>query len=127
MSDNRREMLDALKLELRFLEMGGYEPSVREPRKEPGVFRDSSSCLNYALPVRVFPCSECWLIDFVPAAQRGESVPCHHIPLNERGDTIASMGNPVDDLRVQEAMRDWLRKKIEELETARSEAEGANR
>jgi hypothetical protein len=129
MSDSRREMLDALKLELRFLESGGYEPSVHEPRKELNVFRDSPSCLNYTLPGREHtdseswlmdyaPCSKCWLIDFVPATQRGESIPCHHIPLNERGDTIASMGKPGDDLGVQEAMRGWLRKKIEELETA---------
>jgi hypothetical protein len=117
-SDKRREMLDALKLELRFLETGGYEPSVHEPRKELRVFQDSPSCLNYALPVREQPCSECWLIDFVPEARRGESVPCHHIPLNEHGDTIASMGKPGDNVRVQEAMRIWLRKKIEELETA---------
>ena len=107
-----------MKLELRFLETGGYEPSVHEPRKELSVFRDSPSCLNYALPVREHPCSECWLIDFVPATKRGESVPCHHIPLNECGDTIASMGSPVDDLMVKEVMRNWLRKKIEELETA---------
>ena len=118
MPGNRREMLDALRLELRFLETGGYEPSVHEPRKELSVFRDSPSCLNYALPVREHPCSECWLIDFVPAAQRNEAVPCHHIPLNERRDTIASMGRSGEDLRVQEAMRNRLRNKIEELETA---------
>jgi len=127
MLDKQQEMLDALKLELRFLEMGGYEPSVHEPRKELAVFRDSPSCLNYALPGRenqlpecrlidFVPCSKCWLIDFVPAARRGEAVPCHHIPLNERGDTIASMGKPGDDLKVQEALRGWLQKKIEELE-----------
>lgn len=118
MLDKRRDMLDALKLELQFLEMGGYEPSVREPRKELAVFKDSPSCLNYALPVKEHPCSECWLIDFVPASQRGEAFPCHHIPLNERGDTLACMGSQGDDLRTQEAMRGWLRKKIEEIETA---------
>jgi len=123
MSDTRREMLDALKLELRVLEMGGYSPSVHEPRKELAVFRDSPSCLNYALPLREHPCSECWLIDFVPAAQRAKSVPCHHIPLNGRGDTIASMGKAGDDLKVQEAMRGWLRKKIKELETMAEEME----
>jgi hypothetical protein len=115
---NRQEMLEALKLELRFLEEGGYEPSVREPRKELRVFRDSPSCLNYALPVREHPCSECWLIDFVPASDRDKAVPCHHIPLNARGDTIASMGKSGDDLKTQQALRDWLRKKIKELETA---------
>jgi hypothetical protein len=35
------------------------------------------------------------------------------MPLNERGDTIASIGKPGNDAKVQETMRDWLRKKIE--------------
>ena len=49
MTDHQRELLQTLKSELWFLEMRGYEPSVREPRKEVSIFRDSPSCLNYAL------------------------------------------------------------------------------
>jgi hypothetical protein len=33
------------------------------------------------------------------------------------------MGKPGDDMTVQEAMCDWVRKKIEELETAAEEIE----
>ncbi len=50
MTDHQREVLQALKSELWFLEMRGYEPSVREAHKELPIFRDSPSCLNYALP-----------------------------------------------------------------------------
>ena len=93
MLDNQQQaILYALKLELKFLERGGYEPSVREPRRELTTFRDSPLCLNFALPVKEHPCSECWLIDFVPSERRGESVPCHHIPLNDHGVTVASLG-----------------------------------
>jgi hypothetical protein len=140
MAQNQQQaLLNALKLELEFCERGGYKPSVpgrlparasendsmflfegrkREMRKERSVFQDSSSCLNYCLPVREHPCSECWLIDFVPAEKRGAAVPCHHIPLNERGDTVATLGGPGDAPEVQEAVLDWLRRTIQQLEGA---------
>jgi hypothetical protein len=139
MAQNRQQaLLNALKLELKFCELGGYKPvrgrfperasendpistflfdeSAPESRKELSVFRDSPSCLNYGLPVRERPCSECWLIDFVPAEKRGETVPCHHIPLNERGDSVATLGGPGDAPDVQEAVLDWLRGMIQQLE-----------
>jgi hypothetical protein len=138
MAHNQQALLNALKLELEFCEQGGYKTLVAryparasendpiyrfafgenrpEMRKEHSVFQDSPSCLNYGLPVREHPCSKCWLINFVPAEKRGEAVPCHYIPLNERGDTMATLGGPGDAPDVQEAVIGWLRKKIEELE-----------
>jgi hypothetical protein len=116
MTMNRQELLDALKFELHFLENGGYERSVREPRKELSVFQDSPSCLNFALPERKHPCSECFLIDLVPAEKRGESIPCHHIPLNDRGDTLESLQGYGRDFQVENAMRDWLKKTVAEME-----------
>ncbi len=141
MAQNQQQaLLNALKLELEFCELGGYktlvgrlparasendpismflfDESKRESHKERSVFRDSPSCLNYGLPVREHPCSECWLIDFVPAAKRGEAVPCHHIPLNERGDTVANLGGRGDAPDVQEAVLDWLRGTIQQFEGA---------
>ena len=116
MESNPQELLEMLKFELHFLENGGYERSVREPRKEVSVFQDSISCLNYALPVREHPCSECFLMEFVPKGKQDESVPCHHIPLNDRGETLESMQGFGRDLQVQDAMREWLHNKIAELE-----------
>jgi hypothetical protein len=149
MAQNQKQaLLNALKLELEFYEHGGYKAvrgrlperaSEKEPismllsgdhtpesRKEFSVFRDSPSCLNYGSPVKEHPCSECWLIDFVPVEKRGEAVPCHHIPLSERGDTIATLGGPGDAPDVQEAVLDWLHRTIQQLEGVRSEAKGAN-
>jgi hypothetical protein len=117
MKPNHQELLKALKFELHFLEHGGYERSVRDPRRELSVFQDSPSCLNYALPERKHPCSECLLINFVPAEKRGESIPCHHIPLNESGDTLEKLQGYGRDLEVESATREWLRKTIAELET----------
>lgn len=116
MSTNPQELLNALRFELQFLEHGGYERSVREPRRELSVFQESPSCLNYASTVREHPCSECFLMDFVPAEKHSEFVPCHHIPLNDRGDTLENMQGRGQDFQIQEAMRGWLHKKITELE-----------
>jgi hypothetical protein len=118
MESNSQELLQMLEFELDFLENGGYERSVREPRKEISVFQDSISCLNYALPVRKHPCSECFLMEFVPEGKQGESVPCHHIPLNDRGETLDSMQGFGRDLQVHDATREWLHNKIAQLEAS---------
>ena len=117
MSDtDRKTLLDALRFELRFGDNGGYDPSVREPHKDPTVFRDSPSCLNYASAVREHPCSECWLMDFVPPEKRAESTPCHHILLNERGDTVDSLARTDNNVKLQEILHGWLCKTIKEVE-----------
>jgi hypothetical protein len=113
MPHTRNELLSALRFELIFLENGGYEPSVHRPHKEAVLLRDSPSCLNFAAPVREHPCAACWLIDSVPSARYGENVPCHHIPLDETGATIADGG---DTLHMREAVRKWLRATIRQLE-----------
>jgi hypothetical protein len=147
MAQNQPEVLlkslETLKLELQFCEQGGYEPLVarfparasendpkipfdenkRQMRKERSVFRDSPSCLNYGLSAREHPCSECWLMSFVPAEKRGEAVPCHLIPLNERGDTVASLGGSGDAPNVQKAVLDWLRRTIQQLEDALAQSQ----
>lgn len=138
--DRQETLLNALKLQLQFCENGGYQSSwgrlparasendpmamplfedrKRVPHREFSVFQDSPSCLNYRSPGEDHPCSGCWLLAFVPAERRGEAVPCHHIPLNERGTTVASIGGPADAPEVQQAVRDWLRRMIQQLEGA---------
>ncbi len=147
MAQNQQQALvNALKAELEFCELGGYEPvrgrlpartdrndpisvhfgdGMPESRKELSVFRDSPSCLNYGLAVSEHACSECWLINFVPAEQRGEAVPCHHIPLNERGDTVATLGGPGDAPNVQAAVLGWLRRTIQQVEGAPAKSKHA--
>jgi len=140
MAQKQQALLNALKAELEFCENGGYKTlegrfparaSENDPismfliderqrvmREEHSVFRDSPSCLNYGLPVRMHPCSKCWLFDFVPTEYRGKAVPCHHIPLNERGDTVATLGGSGDAPEIQQALLDWLRRTIRQLEGA---------
>src|SRR6266498_4829092 len=119
MSKDERDLVELLKTELDFIEKGGYGRSVRTPWKETSPFRDSLTCVNYALPEKAHPCSECHLIDFVPADKRGEELPCHAIPLNAAGETVESLELQNNQAKLEEALKEWMRAKINEIETER--------
>jgi len=114
---DKEELLRSLQLELRVLERGGYEPSVREPKTQLRVFRDSVSCPNVGLEIKQEPCLHCWLDEFVPLEHRDKPDACHYIPLNERGDTVASLSKTSDEATVQQALRSWLQKTIAQLQS----------
>ena len=116
MVDKQRDILEALKFELNFLQQGGYGRSVRTPWKPTSVFQDSLTCLNFGLPQRPHPCDECLLMKWVPDAARGESVPCHHIPLNDSGQTLESLDRGGNQQELEEATIAWLKRRIAELE-----------
>ena len=120
MSEDKRDRLEVLKFELSFLEQGGYGRSVRTPWKPTAIFQDSPSCLNFNTVDRPHPCAECLLTDFVPKDAQGEDVPCHHIPLNARGETVHTMERQRTQLEMEEELKKWLRAAI-----AKIEAEGA--
>ncbi len=50
MSDDKRDILEALKFELAFLDQGGYGRSVRTPKTPTRSFQDSLTCLNFSEP-----------------------------------------------------------------------------
>ena len=116
MAFDKQEMIEKLKLEMRVIESGGYYPTVREPRKDPRIFRDSVSCLNVGLDEKREPCANCYLIDFVPPEHSDKQEPCHLIPLNERGDTVESLEAQGDRRTLQEALMAWLKKTVARLE-----------
>ena len=120
MAKDERDMLELLKGELDFIEKGGYGRSVRTPWKPTSPFRDSLTCVNYALPENAHPCAECHLIDFVPSDKRSEQLPCHAIPLNAAGDTVESLESEDNQAKLEEALKEWMRARIRELEAARS-------
>jgi hypothetical protein len=115
-------MLEILRTELDFIEKGGYGRSVRTPWHEKSVFQDSLSCMNYEQPERPTPCSDCHLIDFVPGESRAQDVPCHFIPLNESGETLQELESSDNQHHLEEAMKQWLRVQIKELEKERDAA-----
>jgi len=123
MSKDDRDILELLQTELDFLEKGGYGRSVRTPWKETSPFRDSLTCVNYALAEKAHPCSECHLIDFVASDHRGDELPCHYIPLNEAGETVDDLELSGNQAKLERALKEWLRAKIKEIETARLEGQ----
>ena len=110
------ELIDWLKLEIEVIEKGGYNPSVRDPRNEPRIFRDSISCPNMGLTEKLEPCSHCWLMEFVPANRIHEEDPCQHIPLNEQGDTVASLEAEGRHEEAIELLLAWLKSTVARLE-----------
>ena len=114
MARDERDLLELLKSELDFIEKGGYGRSVKTPWRETSPFRDSLTCVNYALPEKSHPCAECHLIDFVPREKDHEELPCHFIPLNEAGETVATLeGNQA---KLEETLKAWMRRRIDEIE-----------
>jgi hypothetical protein len=119
MPKDERDILELLISELDFLEKGGYGRSVRTPWKDTSPFRDSLTCVNYALSEKAHPCSECHLIDLVPADKRNEELPCHAIPLNAAGDTVESLELQNNQAKLEMALKEWMRAKISEIKSAR--------
>jgi hypothetical protein len=113
---DKQELIDRLKLEIDVIEKGGYYPSVREPRRELRIFRDSVSCLNVGLEEKKEPCIHCFLMEFVPPEHRDKEDPCHYIPLNEAGETVASLSAQGDRERLQDAVLQWLKTTVARLE-----------
>ena len=110
-------LIAVLEAELEFLERGRYLGSPAASWKAPSLFLDSPSCLNFKQSQRPYPCSQCFLIDFVPPASPEEGVPCHFIPLNEQGETINSLERQAHQSEMEESVKSWLRATIARLRT----------
>ena len=126
MHKDERDLLDVLKAELAFLEKGGYGRSPGESWRQPLIFEDSPSCMNYDSKDHAEPCSSCVLFQLVPPEFRGNKIPCRHIPFNAEGETLDSLGRYSHQFEIEEVFGKWLRTTITALEEARqaSHAEG---
>jgi hypothetical protein len=120
MPKDDRDILEILKFELDFLEQGGYGRSVRTPWKATSAFQDSLTCINFGDPSRSRPCNDCLLMEFVPAERRSENVPCHHIALDESGETVDTLEAQENQAELEERVKNWLRAAIRRIETERA-------
>ena len=122
---NTNDLLSTLTHELEFLDRGGYQmPTLwRQPlfcmetsvdSRQPEFFEDSPICpkKHYAACSVV---SDCVLKEFVPIKYQRDPVPCHQIPLNEKGDTLQKLFRTDTRERAEEVMREWLVRNIERL------------
>jgi hypothetical protein len=114
-----RNVLDVLRLELDFLEQGGYSRRPDETRRPRFIFEDSPTCMNFD-PKHRQPCSECLLMQFAPENARTSQTPCIHIPLSPSGETIASLYPTATQQEIEEALGDWLRATIRRLEVKKA-------
>lgn len=58
------------------------------------------------------------IVGVYPEESRQQTVPCRHIPLNESGETLATLYNTGTNEEIQLTLREWLLKRIAELEQA---------
>ena len=121
MSNNNLDILEILRSELKFLDQGGYERSKGSWRA-PYIFEDSPICLNFKDRARSHPCCECQLMQFVPAEFHGNDVPCRFIPLNDEGVTVDSLYRTGTEKEMHDALRFWLCREINRIETDRKRA-----
>ncbi len=104
------DVLDTLRLELKFLELGLYRAPT--PGRPLLIFEDSPACTRYGAAT----CPNCALMEFVPLERRCEPVPCHHIRLNDARETVDSLYRTGTQEELEEALGIWLRATIKKLE-----------
>lgn len=108
---NHENLLLALKSELDFLEKGRYrEPQAWRPTL---IFEDSPICMGGGSGC---PGGNCLLRGFVPLEYQEAQVPCRHIPLNERGETVETLYRMGTHEELEAELRNWLLARIRELE-----------
>jgi hypothetical protein len=115
MPQDDRNTLEVLKAELNFVKKGGYGRSAREPWRAMLALEDSPTCMNYDTKEDRTPCAACLLVQFVPADKRGEKIPCRHIPLTSRGDTLLQLYRGGTEQEIEGALANWLEKEIARL------------
>ena len=111
-------LLQALKTELDFFDAGGYGRPFRSEWRPTLLLRDSPACVNYNSREWQSSCRQCPFFSLVPRANRNAVVPCHHIPLDARGNTVAKLYRTGTQKELDERYRDWLSALTREIETS---------
>jgi len=60
------------------------------------------------------------LIDFVSPEHQKETIPCHFIPLDDTGATIEDLEATDNQVKLEEAVKSWLRTKINAIREVRA-------
>ncbi len=118
MAHGKPELLDLLKLELTFIEGGGYRSLFATTWHAPNLFEDSPTCLNFDKHSR-HPCSACSLLELVPEHLRTEPFPCRFIPCGPQGETVDYYYRYATQEELEEAVKTWLRSEIVRLQAER--------
>ncbi len=110
------KLIELLKEELDYVELGGYEHSLRAQWRPPMMLEDSPVCLRFGQPAGKVPCDECHLMALVPADHRDKSAPCRYIPLDSEGQTLNSLYRSAGEKETAGIFRQWLKTTLDRLE-----------
>ena len=108
-------ILDELKLQRDILKDVGFDRSVSTAGKANRLFRDSIICLNLNEAYEKHPCTECVLWAWVPDNHKYENIPCHHIPIDRQGRSIAQLEVGGNRAEAEEALLVWIEATIQKL------------
>ena len=122
MQNQDHHLIELLLYELAFLKLGGYGKPWRNSWRPTMVFRDSPICLHKGGGEK---CNSCALANLVPEDKRTEGTPCHHIPLNDQGDTVATLYETADQQKLDDVLRAWLESAINRLREEQKSSEQA--
>jgi hypothetical protein len=111
-----RQLLQAIRRELDFFSAGGYGRQFRSQWRPTLLLRDSPVCAHYSSTIRGHGCAHCPFFPLIPPARREATLPCHHIPLNAGGVTIARLYQKGTQEKLDKHYRDWLENLIREID-----------
>jgi hypothetical protein len=121
MSRDKRQLVDVLRQELEFVEKGGYRHPSHAAWRPQFMFQDSPTCLNFNSNDIPAPCTDCVMMQVVPADSQQRKFPCRYIPLNERGETLDLLYRAGTQEETQAAFKNWLKSTIARLERQQAE------
>ena len=121
MSKDKRQLVDVLRQELEFVEKGGYRHPSHAAWRPQFMFQDSPTCLNLNSSDIPAPCTDCVMLQAVPADSQQRKFPCRYIPLNERGETLDLLYRAGTQEETQAAFKSWLKSTIARLERQQAE------
>lgn len=116
MAQDLSEVLQILRFELNYLQQGGFNRD-RCLLGTESPFLGTIACINFGDPLRTHTCRECLLHQFVPTEKQTEELPCHFIPLNSSGDTVAGLLEQNEPVQMVATLEQWLRTTIADLES----------
>jgi hypothetical protein len=113
-------VLDILRLELKFLELGLYR--ARTAGRPLLIFQDSPSCPQYGAAT----CPNCALMQFAPSECRSEAAPCQQIQLNDARETVDSLYRTGTQEELEKTVGSWLMATIKRLEAQQTQSGDLN-
>jgi hypothetical protein len=111
-------LVQLLRTELRFFDAGGYGRTFHGQWRPKLLLRDSPTCINYDDTGRQNPCRDCPLFPLVTSEKKDRLIPCHYIPLNRGGVTIADLYKQGSQTSLDRLYRNWLQDITQKITTS---------